>query len=77
MMNSTAHDDDYDDDDCDNDAGGCDNDACTGNHDIMFDTITAAADDDNGGIGCDNGGWQRDCTICVTKNKGVDQLRSY
>ena len=36
------------------------------NHDIrylMFDTITAAAADDddddydNGGIGCDNGGW--------------------
>ena len=61
MMNSTV--DDYDDDDCDNDAGGCDNDGCTGNNDIrylMFDTITAAAaddDDDNGGIGCDNGDW--------------------
>ena len=61
MMNSTLHDDDYDDDDCDNDAGGCDNEGCTGYHDIrylMFDTITAAAyDDDNGGIGCDTGGW--------------------
>ena len=55
MMNSTVHDDDYDDNDCDNHAGGCD-DGCTVNHDIryiMFDTITAAAvdDDDNGGIG--------------------------
>ena len=63
MMNSTVHVDDYFDDDCDNDAGGCDNDGFTGNHDIrylIFDTITAtaaAADDDNGGIGCDNGGW--------------------
>ena len=63
MMNSAVHDDDYDDDDCDNDAGGCDKDRCTGNHDIryiMFDTITAAAvaaADDNGVIGCDNGGW--------------------
>ena len=47
MMNSTVHDDDY------YDAGGCDNDGC-----IMFDIITAADDDgDNGGIGCDNGGW--------------------
>ena len=67
MMNSTVHDDDYDDDDCDNDAGDCDNDGCTGNHIryTMFDTITAAAaaaaddddddDDDNGDIGCDNG----------------------
>ena len=59
MMNSTVHDDDYDDDDCDNDALVCDNDGCTGNHIryIMFDTITAADDDDYGGIGCDNGGW--------------------
>ena len=60
MMNSTVHDDEYYDDDCNNDAGGCDNDGCTGNHlrYIMFDTITAAAadDDDNGGIGCGNGG---------------------
>ena len=62
MMNSTVHDDDYDEDDCDNDAGGCDNDGCIGNHIryIMFDTITAAAaaaaNDDNGGIGCDNDG---------------------
>ena len=57
MMNSNVHDDDYDDDDCDDNAGGCDNDGCTGNHDIRyitFDTITAPADDDNGGIGC---GW--------------------
>ena len=65
MMNSTVHDDDYDDDDdCDNDAGGCDNYGCTGNHYIrylMFDTITTAAadEDDNGGVGCDNGGWHR------------------
>ena len=53
MMNSTVHDDD-------NDAGGCDNDGCTGNHDIrylMFDTITAADDDDYGGVGFENGGW--------------------
>ena len=61
-MNITVHDDYYDDDDCDNDAGGCD-DGCTGNHGIryiIFDTITAAAaDDDNGGIGCDNGGWHK------------------
>ena len=61
MMNSTVHDDDYYDDDCDNDAGCCDNDGCTGNdiRYIMFDTITdaTAADDDNGGIGCGNGGW--------------------
>ena len=59
-MNSIVHDDDYDDDDCDNDAGGCDNDECTGNHIryIMFDTIIAADDDcDNGAGGCDNGGW--------------------
>ena len=59
MMNSTVHDDNYD-DDCENNAGGCDNDECTFNHIryIMIDTITAAADDDNGGIGCNNGGWQ-------------------
>ena len=61
MINSTVHDNDYDDDNCDNDANGCDNDGCTGNHDIylMFDTITTAADDDddNDGVGCDNGGW--------------------
>ena len=62
MMNSTAHDDDNYDDDCDKDAGGCDNDGCTGNHDIrylMFETITDAATDDdgNGDGGCNNGDW--------------------
>ena len=61
MMNSTVHDDNYDNDECDNDAGGCDNDGCTGNNDIrylMFVEITAAAvHDDNGGVGCDSGGW--------------------
>ena len=44
MLDSTVHDDDYD--DCDNDAGGCDIGRCTCNHDIrylMFNTITAAA----------------------------------
>ena len=66
MMNSTVNNEDYDDNDCDNDAGGCDNDGCTGNRiRCMFDTITAAAaddddddddDEDNGGIGCDHGG---------------------
>ena len=52
MMNSTVHDDD-------NDAGGCDNDECTGNHIrfLMFDTITAADDDDNGCVSFENGGW--------------------
>ena len=34
MMNSTVHDDDYDDNDCDNDAGGCNNDGSTGNQNI-------------------------------------------
>ena len=49
-MNSTVPDDD-------NDAG--DNDVCTGNHIryLMFDTITAADDDNNGGVGFENGGW--------------------
>ena len=36
MINSTLHDDDYDDNDCHNDAGGCDNGGCTGNHDIRY-----------------------------------------
>ena len=63
MMNSTVNDDDYDNDGCDNAAGGCDNDRCTGKHDIrylMFDTITMAAadDDDKGGVACYKGGWQ-------------------
>ena len=65
MMNSTVHDDDNDDDDCDNYAWGCD-DGCSGNHDIryiMFDKITATATvaaaapadvNDYGGMGCDS-----------------------
>ena len=43
MLDSTVHDDDYD--DCD-DAAGCDIGGCTCNHDIrylMFNTITAVA----------------------------------
>ena len=54
MMHSTVQDDDHDyNEDCENGGGGCDN--VTGNYDIrylMFDTITAADDEeDNGGVG--------------------------